>query len=360
MPSSAPLLIRADASASVGVGHVMRCLALAQAWQETGAAVHLAMRDCPDGLRMRLEQEGVIPHGLSTEPGSATDATTTAELAVRLGAVWVVVDGYAFGVAHQQASREAGCRVLFVDDYGHADAYTADLLLNQNVYATSTLYDARSGDTQLLLGLQYALLRREFWPWRAWVRETVPQATRVLVTLGGGDPSNVTGRVIDAIGRLEGAAVEAVVLVGAGNPHAQVLRRSCQAAPHIQMHQNVSDMPRLMAWADVAVAAAGSTSWELAFMQLPSITCAIAENQVPIAHALEQEGVTHYLGWHEDVSAECVADMLDKLLRAEPHRAAMSRRGRELVDGRGAQRVVDAMQRLASDSLLAHKEARLS
>ncbi|MGH9649837.1 MAG: hypothetical protein ACRD3I_05135, partial [Terriglobales bacterium] len=170
MNQAEPLLIRADADLRMGTGHVMRCLALAQAWQDVaGQAEFLTTSDTPDILS-RLRAEGMQVTPATLPAGSAADAAHTASRAREIGASWVVVDGYQFDAAYQQALKSAGLKVLWVDDYGHAPPYCADLVLNQNLCAEESFYLSREASTRLLLGACYALLRREFQSWRDWRR----------------------------------------------------------------------------------------------------------------------------------------------------------------------------------------------
>ncbi|TAJ15991.1 MAG: UDP-2,4-diacetamido-2,4,6-trideoxy-beta-L-altropyranose hydrolase [Planctomycetota bacterium] len=256
------LLLRADASSAIGTGHVMRCLALAQAWTERGGVASFASADCASALAARLSTEGFELQPIDARAGSAEDARATIRLARRRGARWVALDGYHFGAPYQAHLRAAGLRVLLFDDEARAGAYEADLLLNQNLHAAERDYGWRSGSARLLLGSQYALLRREFRR-GAQPREDVPErAHRLLVTLGGADPSNATERVLRALTRLRIPDLEVLCLAGAANPHYDALARRA-APPHVRVERATSDMPACMAWADMAISAAGTTSWEL-------------------------------------------------------------------------------------------------
>ncbi|MGH9553067.1 MAG: PseG/SpsG family protein, partial [Terriglobales bacterium] len=191
------LIIRADASIAMGTGHVMRCLALAQAWQdqsghEQGGQCVFAMAETTAGCEERLRTEKVAVAAVAAIPGTLQDAAQLAELALARNASWIVVDGYQFDVRYQSHLKAAGLKVLVVDDTGHAGAYVADLVLDQNAHATKDFYQRRESYSQLLLGPRYALLRREFKSWREWKREIAPIARKVLVTVGGTDPDNLT------------------------------------------------------------------------------------------------------------------------------------------------------------------------
>ena len=193
------LIIRADASIAMGTGHVMRCLALAQAWQDEGGECIFAMAETTAASEERIRAEKFAVTNVVACPGTPQDAAQGVDLALAHHAPWIVVDGYQFDVEYQRKLKAAGLKLLVVDDTGHAGAYVADLVLDQNAHATKDLYQLREPYTVLLLGPRYALLRREFKTWRAWKREIAPIARKVLVTVGGTDPGNLTIRVIRAL-----------------------------------------------------------------------------------------------------------------------------------------------------------------
>lgn len=353
-----PLVIRADAGSRMGAGHVMRCLALAQAWQDAGGRPLFLMAPAPPALATRLLSEGMDVLPLQAAPGSPEDARETAGLARSRGADWVVADGYHFGADYQRLIKDSGLRLLCIDDYGHAGHYCADLALNQNINATEKLYPSREAHTRLLLGTRYVLLRREFWPWRGWRREIPEMARKVLVTLGGGDPDNVTLKVILALAQVEVAGLEAVVVVGPANPHLRELQGAVQDAPHlIRLESNVTNMPELMAWADVAITAGGSTCWETAFMGLPTLLLVLAENQRGIAEKLDEEGLTVTLGWHGAITSSIITQVLYQLCMDNRKRDEMALNGQNLIDEEGSKRAsIHLIQKtIINDELIVHK-----
>ncbi|GIK39312.1 MAG: UDP-2,4-diacetamido-2,4,6-trideoxy-beta-L-altropyranose hydrolase [Chloroflexota bacterium] len=338
------LLIRTDGDRQIGAGHVMRCLALAQAWQETGGSASIALAKITPGLETRLRSEGLNLHHLTCLPGSREDAKQTIELAQQTGAAWVVADSYHFDADYQQALKRANLRLLVVDDYGHAGHYYADLVLNQNIYAEPSLYINREPDTDLLLGTQYVLLRREFWPWHGWQREITPQAWKVLVTLGGGDPDNFTLKVLQTLKQVTGLELEVMVVVGPANPHLAVLQHAVEHAPYqVQLLNSATNMPELMVWADIAISAGGSTCWELAFMGVPSLVFILADNQAAVAKGIAARGGGLNLGWYNQISN--FEQQVNRLLFSSEQRASMSQKGQQLVDGQGRQRVLVAMSK---------------
>lgn len=149
---NAVMIIRADASADIGAGHVMRCLALAQAWQEQGGTVLFAMQSVPSPLRIRLKHEQVKIQPIQAKANSNDDCLGLIKLAQQHQAAWVVVDGYVFDHQYQEAVKNAGFRLLWIDDYGHAKQYGADIVLNQIPGGDKTLYRHRSVNTELMIG----------------------------------------------------------------------------------------------------------------------------------------------------------------------------------------------------------------
>jgi UDP-2,4-diacetamido-2,4,6-trideoxy-beta-L-altropyranose hydrolase len=328
----------------MGTGHVMRCLALAEAWQDSGGRVLFAMIAPALSMRERLLKESVGIFEIFEPAGSAEDAKRTAALAREHGATWVVVDGYQFGADYQQTLKSAGVKILFLDDYGHAGHYCADVVLNQNLSAEKIAYEMRGRYTRLLLGLKYCLLRREFNKWREWRREIPSVGHRVLVTMGGSDPENCTLLVMQALAVAEIEGLEARVVVGSSNPRFESLERHArQNAEQIAVWRSVSTMAELMAWADVAVSSAGTTSWELAFMSLPSVLLTFADHQLPVAHAVGMSGAGINLGRFSEIDERAMAKAVRELLADRSLRKEMAANGRALVDGYGAGRVVSVL-----------------
>lgn len=338
------LIIRADASTEIGTGHLMRCLALAQAWKDAGGKVTF-ISDCQsDGLLSRLREENIEIHHLTKSYPDESDWNSTKEILAASKDAWVVLDGYHFDEAYQQRVKESGHRLLVIDDMAHLKHYYADIVLNQNLHAEQQKYSCEPY-TRLLLGTQYVLLRREFLAWQGWKREMPRVACKVLVTMGGGDPDNQTMKVIQALQEVNVAGLEAVVLLGASNPFASIMEVAAgQSKIPVRLIRDARNMPELMAWADVAISAAGSTSWELAFMGIPAILFVVSNDQIDIAKAMALEGAAIDMGWCKNVNTGDIRNRLIELLRSKKMRSLMSHCGQQLVDGDGRQRVASVMK----------------
>ncbi|NQT69557.1 MAG: UDP-2,4-diacetamido-2,4,6-trideoxy-beta-L-altropyranose hydrolase [Desulfobacteraceae bacterium] len=342
------IVFRADADTSMGTGHLMRCLALAQAWQDTGGQATFLTVSNSLMLNGRLQSEGMVVKHLKTPLAGYEDALQTAALAKEINASWIVLDGYQFDGVYQKTLKDKGVSLLFIDDFGHAGHYSADIVLNQGIHAATNLYPHKEPYTQLLLGLRYALLRREFLSYQGWKRENPDVARKILVTLGGGDPDNVTKKVVRAIQQLEAENLEVFVVVGSNNPHYEELESIAGPSPfYISLLQNVTDMPALMAWADMAVSAGGGTCLEMAYMGLPNIVMVLAENQQGNAESLGSSGISINSGWHNEVDELGLAKTLSMLISNQMLRKEMSAKAQELVDGTGTSHISSLIDKLS-------------
>jgi UDP-2,4-diacetamido-2,4,6-trideoxy-beta-L-altropyranose hydrolase len=334
------LLIRADANAEIGIGHVMRCLALAQAWQDAGGDAVFCQTQSIPSLDKRLQSEGIVLVHLDAHIGSQQDAIQTMEVAHIRKAQWVVVDGYHFDAPYLEYLKGGELKLLFIDDIGNQ--HFADIVVNQNIDASATRYPQYDGE--LLLGPQYVFLRREFASWRGWTRSPVPAVRKVLVTVGGCDSHNVTETVLHALCSLKHLDLEVIVALGVHTPHMDsLLKTKSQLSADVQLRRNVSEMSDLMAWADLAISAGGGTCYELIFFQVPTILITVAENQRAVCHWLGKSRVAIDAGWFHALNSQRLAESVRALILDGELRRTLIENCQHLVDGKGTSRVVERM-----------------
>lgn len=323
----------------------MRCLALAQAWRQTGGNVIFAVAESTPAIAQRLREERIEITRLECRSGSVEDANQLIALADECGASWVAADGYQFNSAYQRRIKDSACRLLWIDDTGHCAPYYADFILNQNIYAHRGMYRSCGVGTKLLLGPRHALLRQEFLPWRSWHRDFAPVANHVLLTMGGSDPQNATARVLHALDQSD-LDIEITVVVGGSNPHAETVRQVVrQSRGKFRLHIDVKNMPQQMIGADLAISAAGSSCYELALLQVPMVLITLAENQSPTAQSFSKEGAAIDAGWfHNFDRGRLVETVRHSILECELRRS-LAQTARQLVDGNGAHRVCELLLR---------------
>jgi UDP-2,4-diacetamido-2,4,6-trideoxy-beta-L-altropyranose hydrolase len=304
------IVFRADGGPEIGAGHLMRCLAVAQAWRDAGGEAVFACETISDALRRRLGEFEVIGARASSPDGLATSPPPW-------DAEWVVVDGYKFNAAYLEALAES-YRVLVIDDLGALPRYSVEVIVNQNTLASDALYPSRNRDAVLLLGARYAVLRRELRDEPA-PRDFERRGTKILVTLGQSVFKDSMAVILAGLEAIEGV--------------------------EIQTLQNVENVRPLMEWADLAVSAAGSTCWELARLGCPMVITVVAENQRRSAQGLTQAGAAVTLPDLRELTAAEVTRVVGALVDDAATRERLSNAGRALVDGRGTARVIARLER---------------
>lgn len=336
------LLIRADASEEIGTGHVMRMIALAQAWRRRGGKTQFLSCKCPDGICKRIKEAGFDQEMIAASPGSTLDLNALLDRLGEHNSTVVVLDNYHFDSHYQSKVREAARKLLVVDDYAHLERYDADIVLNHNPHGSELGLADKIGDAALLSGTTFALIREEFLKIKKNADPSCNSAVnslKVLVTLGGSDPVNCTTRVVEALKRYSAEIDSIKVVIGAAYASEAALKKVAAHHPcEIEILRNARYMPELMEWADFAVAAGGSTCWEFSLLNVPVALLIVANNQRQIVDELTSRGAAISLGWHESATVDSISAGLAPLL--DPNaRIELSRKIGYMVDGRGADRV---------------------
>lgn len=335
------VIFRADASAAIGSGHVMRCLTLAAELRRCGATVEFIHRQQAGDLAKYILEAGgykvnVIDHDLAPE----ADADFSAEAVARdERPAWMIVDHYELGRRWEVAIRPHVERLMVIDDMADAP-HDCDALLNQNLLEAPNVYDALLPEACLrLIGPQYALLRPEFSIQRERLVPKPAGVKRILVSFGGTDPTGETGKLLRQLreSRFHGN-VDVDCVVGQGTSDLPKLRCLSEDMKGVHLHVQTQEIARLMSLADICIGAGGATTWERLCLGLPTLAVAVAANQVPSCELLSERGYCYYLGDATTVEIDYVG-ALDHAVVNEVQLAAIAAKGMTLVDGLGATRV---------------------
>lgn len=364
------VVFRVDASLQIGTGHVMRCLTLADALAARGADCQFISRAHPGNLIEFVRSRGYIIHalpesaaGIEVDPigdqaesvahshwlgvTQAQDAEACAPILADLQPDWLIVDHYALDARWERALKPHYRRLMVIDDLADRP-HESDLLLDQTYSRKAEDYRAWvPASCRLLCGSQYALLRPEFAALRPYSlqRRKEPQLRQLLITMGGVDKDNATGQVLEA---LRSCALPAdcriTVVMGATAPWLKEVERLAQNMPWpTQVKVGVRDMAQLMADSDLAIGAAGATSWERCCLGLPTIMLVVAENQLKVAEGLERSGAA-VLVTKERLMQEEFAESLTSLLAETSKLRCMSESAAAIVGGLGVYSVLNAME----------------
>lgn len=326
------VLVRADASRALGVGHVARCLTLAAVLRERGATVTFACRNLPGFDPAMVQGQGFA---LVLLPAEGDDLAQLQGQAFD----WVLVDHYRLGAQWERAALSVGRRIAVIDDLADRP-HQCDLLLDQNLTATQAAYEGKvNTGCERLLGPRYALLRPGFEPALAQLGKA--QVQQVLVSFGGFDVANMALKTLQALT----AWPTLKVTLLAGHDHPQWAALQALAARHTgwQVLSHSPRMAALMQAADLFIGAGGGTTWERAAVGVPSLCVAVADNQVLNAQALARDGAHLYLGEAATVTESSLQAAIGVLIDNACLRHSFAERARRYVDGQGAQRVATAL-----------------
>lgn len=344
-------VFRCDGSPSIGLGHVLRCQALAVAMKERGHSVHFVTRELPNHVESSIRRAGFdleticYPRHEPKAELAAYDWQRTEEVARQTGAQAVLVDHYKAAPDYLASLGGKGLGVAVIDDLADRDLTVVDWMLNQNLGASALPYRVRP-DCSKLLGPQYALLRPEFAiAGRSLSRRFSTKDQRVLVTLGGGETTQLCWQILSALNLVSRPLAVRCILGGDGPPPTRLAEAAATSRQQVQILGNVAHMAEQMVWADLSINAGGSTCWELCCCGVPMLVLATSPDQVLTASALERQGYASSLGEWE-VNAPDLASLVEELLGDPQRRAAMSSKAQRLVDGCGTARAAESLTRL--------------
>lgn len=310
------IVFRVDASVRMGMGHISRCLTLANGWRKRGQQCHFICRQLPglpiDHIRSQGHQLTLLPHPQAVDVlcdhqqwlvcDNATDATETLNAFAHQTPAWLIVDHYAIAKEWQQQIRQSQpqLKMMVIDDLADRE-HLADLLLDQTLDRQAADYAGKiHPECQLLLGANYALLRPEFNLQRNAAlkrRQTITTPNRVLIAPGGSDPSAIGERALQAIEQLQtaGWTLSCTMLVSAATPHLQRYRRYADEG-RWQLALDANNVAELMRDHDLAIGAAGTSSWERCVLAMPTLLVISAANQQAVAQALAVHGAVMAIG----------------------------------------------------------------
>lgn len=336
--------IRADGGKEIGTGHIMRCLSIADALRRMGEeACFLVAEEAPVPLLEARRQK----YRVLGSPYQDMEEELPVLLPILKGTdnSLFLADSYHVTAEYLRQVREL-MPVCYIDDRG-ISSLPVDLLINYNIFAERDLYKEKSGETDYLLGTQFAPLRQEFQNAGVPVRA---EAERVLITTGGSDRYDLAGQILRQALRSSGAEdLEYCVVSGVYNRHLPQLLELERHNGNVHIFSNVSNMTELMRSCDIAVSAGGSTMYELCAVGVPVLCFSFVDNQEKIVEGFRQKGVVCFGGDYLSQGDRMIRSLVEHivLLRNDVElRRSCSAKERELVDGQGAVRIASHLCKL--------------
>ncbi|WP_408955693.1 UDP-2,4-diacetamido-2,4,6-trideoxy-beta-L-altropyranose hydrolase [Natroniella sp. ANB-PHB2] len=346
--------IRADGGKDIGMGHIMRCMVLANAFSENVELSFIIKED--SSVVKLLEEKGFEIITIDYNLDYQAEIRRVKEIIIKKEIEILITDSYELDQNYLTELKKEVAKLVSIHDFAPF-AFPSDIVINGNIYAPKRDYQSLTGKTEFLLGTDYTLLRNEFTN----ISKTVLDnegVKRILVTFGGGDPLNLTPQILGSLNKIEDKLIanniKIDVVVGpAFNNLAEIVEKVKESNLEVTLHFNIKQMSKLMLDSDLAISAGGSTLYELTATGTPAIVLLQAENQVLAAEAMAEEGLIINLGFWDESKEEKLIDNLTNLINNLNLRYKMSKKGQEIVDGKGAERCAEEIISVCvSDSCL--------
>lgn len=332
------VVFRADGGGvNTGIGHLMRCLSVAERLRHMGVHTVFVLKNFPIGVRLVQENQHevrLLPADISIEEELTKIAPLIAD------ADLIAVDGYEFTAQYLSYLRSLNKKVLYFDDLQDREL-PVDIIVG-NAYTSKSDYSLLPKTTTLLAGPAYLALRPEY--------QNLPQRKikehweSILINFGGEDPQNATKKTVLGLAAIS-RSMKLIIIVGAAYRFLDDLKKTLENCPHpFELYHDVKNMLTIQQEADLALSASGTSVWEMAATGMPMLLVQIADNQAKTIAYMQQNEMAHKLGNVEDLTAEKIHAALtaheDKKIRKN-----LSKRCQEIVKGDGAEHIAQCIFR---------------
>lgn len=309
------IIIRADASKIIGSGHIMRCLTMAHNFDKKGHNVMFYSLPLEGNMNDYIRQQGF----------KVIDEWQYADI--------IIIDHYQIQMEEESLIRQYTKKLVVIDDL--ARSHDCDVLLDQNILDN---YERRyeglvPNHCKKLLGPKYLIMRDEFISARQQRPERSGKINRLLIFMGGADPTKETFKVLKALEDFKFDCIH--VVCGDSNINKEKIRSICKIKGY-KYHQQIDYMATLMNEVDFAIGAGGLTTWERCYVGLPSSSTIVADNQIEGTEYAEKLGAIKNLGWHEQVTTETYEKLLNDITQQASQFHQISRVGLELTESHGS------------------------
>ncbi|WP_188208222.1 UDP-2,4-diacetamido-2,4,6-trideoxy-beta-L-altropyranose hydrolase [Alkalibacillus aidingensis] len=326
------IFIRVDGSIEIGLGHVMRCLTLAYELTQQGAQVSFICKELEGNPTHLFSSQGYNVHSFRKDETDRRfnwkeDAELTKEILRRSGTVdCLIIDHYEIDQKWQNLIKPYVKRMMVIDDLANR-RHHCDLLLDYQIHPEyNKRYQSLIPEyTTTLLGPTYLILRNEFKKEREKILSRGSEINRILISFGGTDPTGETIKTLQALERLNDPDLMVDVVIGKQNPNRPQIQKWCQDHLQANVHCQIDYMAQLIAQADLAIGAGGSSSYERGYLGLPSIVIKTASNQSELISVFNQLGLIEYLGTSEKVSENQIVRSIEKLINDPQQVRTMSK-----------------------------------
>jgi len=341
------LFIRVDSGLDIGLGHIMRCFALAEVIKTMNFNVYFISKKIKGNIIRNIEDDGYKVFRLDSKSNWKIDARKTTEIIQHFKNEknLLLVDNYELSKMWETSLKPAVNKIIIIDDFSNR-SHNCNLFIDQNLHTSKKEINKKiPKNCKKLLGPKYTLLRKEFVECRKTIKKRSGKINRILVAFGGSDEKNQTLKVLKAIKKLDKKKINVDVIVGEPNKNKIKIKKICSMLKNSTYYQQTKNMAKIMNKADLAIGAGGIITWERCCLGLPSIVSIVSKNQEDAVNAVSKKGCLINLGRAERLISEDYLNAIKKLDSRKLIR--MQKKCMELIDGRGTERVAKQISLIA-------------
>lgn len=344
---------RVDGGSGVGLGHIIRCLSLANEFRKKGHNV-VFFSKLELGIN-RIELEGFDVIRVSNTRDETDNGFYYGDLneldnemndisigVQKHGIDLLIIDSYNVSERYFLGLKKFVKKLVYIDDVNRF-VYPVDILVNGNINGEYLNYKKFSHDEILLLGPQFNMIRDEF---RELPDRTISQKVEnIMITTGGSDPFNLSDKIVSIL--LEDFELKHLninIIIGDGFRNTEALKKIQRSNKNVILHENAKSMSQIMKNSDIAISSGGSTLYELCACGTPTLAFILADNQKNIVEKLDRLGYVINIGWHTNLSSEQLTRSVKLLMHDFNMRKLLCEKGRKLVDANGTKRIVEVVE----------------
>jgi len=339
------LFIRVDSGLDVGLGHVMRCFAIAEIIKKMNFNVYFISRKNKGNIIKKIEKSGYAVFSLnSTLLGLSkshwkNDATKTIRIIKKFENQenFLLLDNYELGKMWETDLKSVVSKLIVIDDFLNR-VHNCDLFINQNINTSKNLLDRKiPKNCKKLLGLEYVLLRKEFMDIKKIVKKHSGEVNRIFISFGGSDKNNEVSKVLKAIKKISTKKFFVDVIIGKSDKNTKKIKEMCLKIDNCTYHYQPKNIAKIMNKADLGIGAGGMMIWERCILGLPSIVSIMAKNQEYSVNTASKFGCIRNLGKVGKLSSKDYFNAI-KFFNSKKL-TEMQNNCIKLIDGKGAERV---------------------
>lgn len=366
------VVFRVDASNLIGSGHVMRCLTLAKLFRNSGSSVRFITKNYAGNLDYLIKSKRFQVLSLPSnnqselkkldscekqlEASQYIDAKKTVKKFGNLKLDLLVIDHYSLDIEWESIIRPHVNSILVIDDLANRK-HDCDWLLDQNFIKDIKRYDSLVPQGAIkMLGPKYALLRDDFLGYAKDINSKL-SIKRVFIFFGGADPFNLTMLALKSLQHPKLKQLDLVVVIGASNIQINEIELFTAKLDNAVLHVQVDNIAQLMSSADISIGAGGSTTWERFLIGLPSLVITFGKDQESSIEELDKNNYTTWLGNANKINQDKLSKMIINLIKDSNKLNMQSIKAKKLVDGLGANRVLEIINNSSEMNRLSSRKA---